>query len=57
MADASVPKQLRGFAIMTTIHFSCRLPSSIAHDIMYHDQIKHMNIDCFYNKEKLEERF
>ena len=57
MADASVPKQLRGFAIMTAIHFSCRLPSSIAHDIMYHDQIKHMNIDYFYNKEKLEERF
>ena len=26
---------------------------SIAHDPVYHDRIKHVNIECFYIKEKL----
>ena len=28
---------------------------TIAHDIVYHDRIRHVNIDQFYIKEKLEE--
>ena len=29
---------------------------NIAHDAVYHDQIKHVNIDQFYIKEKLDEK-
>ena len=29
---------------------------SITHDLVYHDRIKHMNIDRFCIKEKLEEK-
>ena len=28
----------------------------MAHDLVYHDQIKYLNIDCFYIKEKLDEK-
>ena len=28
----------------------------IAHDPMYHDRIKHVDIDLFYIKEKVEEK-
>ena len=33
-----------------------RSPINISHDHAYHDRIKPVNIDCFYIKEKLEEK-